>query len=149
MHSWYPGISAKRRKPCRGLPGADVGFNRQEAVDFVAARKEEQAKLDFKRGAGRIQITPVEVKLTEDLDVSAMPAEIRRKVQWNKKDKTLTITAPMSEEEAEEVQAAAVMEDTRGGDSKGGGGQPDNGRRAFSDAFRTGRNAFMFRKWKS
>ena len=55
----------------------------------------------------------MEVKLTEDLDVSAMPAEIRRKVQWNKKDKTLTITAPMSEEEAEEVQAAAVMEDTR------------------------------------
>jgi type III restriction enzyme len=89
------------------------GFNRQEAADFVAAKLPEQAKLDFKRGAGRIQITPVEVKLAEELNLANMPADVRKKLQWNQKKKTLTITAPMSPEEAEEVQAVAVMEDTR------------------------------------
>jgi len=79
----------------------------------VAAKLPEQAKLDFKRGAGRIQITPVEVKLAEELNLANMPADVRKKLQWNQKKKTLTITAPMSPEEAEEVQAVAVMEDTR------------------------------------
>ncbi len=90
-----------------------AGFNRQEAVEFVSAKRAEQAKLDFKRGGGRIQITPVEVKLPEELDVSKVSKETKRKLKWSKKTKTLIITAPMSQAETAEVQAAAVMDASR------------------------------------
>lgn len=89
------------------------GFNRQEAAEFVSAKKKEQAKLDFKRDPRRIQITPVEVPLAEELDVSTVSRETRRKLKWSKKTKTLTILAPMSTEETEEVLTAAVMEVSR------------------------------------
>ncbi|MCK4564182.1 MAG: DEAD/DEAH box helicase family protein [Verrucomicrobia bacterium] len=89
------------------------GFNRQEAAEFVSAKKQEQAKLDFKRGGGHIQITPVEVKLVEELDVSKVSPATKKKLRWSKKTKTLTITAPMSPAETEEVQAAAVMDASR------------------------------------
>lgn len=89
------------------------GFNRQEAAEFVSAKKQEQAKLDFKRGSGHIQITPVEVKLSEELDVSKVSKEIKRKLKWSKKTKTLTFTAPMSEDETKEVLSSAVMDASR------------------------------------
>ncbi len=90
-----------------------AGFNRQEASEFVSAKKQEQAKLDFKRGAGRITIKPVEVTLSEELDMSMVSSETKKKLHWNKKNRVLTITAPMSAAEAEEVQAAAVMDINR------------------------------------
>jgi len=89
------------------------GFNRQEASEFVSARSPEQAKLDFKRGEGRIRITPVEVKLGEELDVSRLSAQTKRKIDWNKKSRLLTFNAPLTEEESEEVSQAAVMDATR------------------------------------
>jgi len=89
------------------------GFNRQEAAEFVAAKKLEQAKLDLNRGLGRIQITPVEVKLPEELDVSKLSKEAKKKLTWSSKTRTLTITAPMSVAETVELQAAAVMEASR------------------------------------
>jgi len=89
------------------------GFNRQEAADFVSARRPEQAKLDFRRGGGRIQITPVEVKLPEVLDISKVSKETKRKLKWSKKNQTLTITAPLSEEETLEVQTVALMDNSR------------------------------------
>ncbi|RKX37535.1 MAG: restriction endonuclease subunit R, partial [Verrucomicrobia bacterium] len=89
------------------------GFNRQEAVEFVAARKQEQAKLDFRRGGGRIQFTPVEVKLPEELDISKVSKETKKKLKWSKKTRTLTITAPISPSETVEVQAATVMDPSR------------------------------------
>ncbi|MGE4488827.1 MAG: DEAD/DEAH box helicase [Kiritimatiellales bacterium] len=89
------------------------GFNRQEAAEFVSAKKPEQEKLDFRRGDGRIQITPVEVKLPEELDVSGISRETRQKLTWSKKTRTLTITAPISPAETEEVRSAALLEDSR------------------------------------
>jgi type III restriction enzyme len=89
------------------------GFNRQEAAEFVTAKKAEQAKLDFKRGGGRIEFTAVEVKLPEELDVSKVSRETRRKLKWSKKTKTLTFTAPVSEAETLEIQAAAIMDSSR------------------------------------
>jgi len=89
------------------------GFNRQEASEFVSARSPEQGKLDFKRGEGRIRITPVEVKLGEELDVSRLSAQTKRKIDWNKKSRMLTFNAPLTEEESEEVSQAAVMDATR------------------------------------
>lgn len=92
---------------------ADAGFNKQEASEFVATRTPEQEKLDFKRGEGRIRITPVEVKLGEELDVSKLSAQTKRKVDWNKKEKVLTFNAPLTEEETEEVSQGALMDATR------------------------------------
>lgn len=97
-----------------------AGFNRQEAVEFVAAKKPEQAKLDFKRGGGRIRITPVEVKLGESLDMSKVSATTKTKLKWSSAKKTLTFTAPLSPEETEEVQAAAVMDVSREAIAKAG-----------------------------
>ncbi|GAA5482171.1 DEAD/DEAH box helicase [Haloferula sargassicola] len=96
------------------------GFNRQEAAEFVAAKSPEQAKLDFKRGGGRIRITPVEVKLGESLDMSKVSATTKKKLKWSNARKTLTFTAPLSQEETEEVQAAAVMDVSREAIAKAG-----------------------------
>lgn len=89
------------------------GFNRQEASEFVAARTPEQAKLDFKRGEDRIRITPVEVALHEEFDLSRLSAQTKRKVEWNKKEKVLVLIQPLTEEETEEVSRGAVMDATR------------------------------------
>lgn len=89
------------------------GFNHEEAADFVSARKKEQAKLDFKRPGGRIKITPVDVDLGEEIDFKKIPAPIRKKLKWNKKKRQLTIEAPLSDAETEEVKAVAVMEQTQ------------------------------------
>lgn len=90
-----------------------AGFNRQDAAEFVAARRSEQAKLDFRRGIGRIEITPVEIKLPEELDMSKVSRETKRKIKWSKKTRTLTILEPISQKETLEVKAVAVMEDSR------------------------------------
>jgi len=89
------------------------GFNAQEAAEFVAARTPEQAKLDFKRGGGRIRITPVEVKLAEAINFAHLPPATKRKLTWSAKTQTLTIHAPMSREEAEELSATALMDASR------------------------------------
>lgn len=96
------------------------GFNRQEAAEFVAARTPEQRNLDFKRGTGRIRITPVEVTLGEDLDLAKVSASTRKKLKWSKQKRVLTITAPMSPAETEEVQGAAVMDASRDAIGQGG-----------------------------
>jgi type III restriction enzyme len=96
------------------------GFNRQEAAEFVSAKKPEQAKLDFKRGSGRIRITPVEVPLPEEIDMSKVSPATKKKLKWSKKKRVLTITAPMSPAETEEVQGAAVMDASRDAIGKGG-----------------------------
>lgn len=89
------------------------GFNKREAAEFVAARMAEQEKLDFKRGEGRIRITPVEVTLHEEFDLSKLSAKTKRKVEWKPKEKLLVLNAPLTEEETEEVSLGAVMDATR------------------------------------
>ena len=111
------GETAERLRECLVQSS---GFNKREASEFVSARTPEQSKLDFKRGEGRIRITPVEVKLSEELDVSRLSAPTKRKVDWNKKDRLLTVNAPLTEEETEEVSRAAVMDATREAISRAG-----------------------------
>lgn len=89
------------------------GFNREEAADFVSAKSESQNKLDFTRGKGRVEFTPMSVKLPEDLDISLLPATTKRKIKWSKSKKELLINAPLSEAETEEIQKTAVLEDSR------------------------------------
>lgn len=88
-----------------------AGFNRHDAAEFVAARKMEQAKLDL--SGNRIRFTPVEVKLAEELNLSSLSRPTRKKLDWSKKSKTLVFTAPLSEAETLEIQAAAIMDSSR------------------------------------
>lgn len=90
-----------------------AGFDREEAADFVAARKSEQRKLDFKRGGKRTVFTPMSVPVSEKLDVKKLSPELKRKVKFRPKEKELDINAPLSEEETEELQESAVMDDTK------------------------------------
>lgn len=89
------------------------GFNREEAAEFVAAKRLEQSKLDYKRGDGRIQITPVDVVLGEEIDFKSIPVATRKKLSWDKKSKTLSVTAPLTEAETAEARASAIMEQTQ------------------------------------
>ncbi|MCB1093102.1 MAG: hypothetical protein KDL87_16305, partial [Verrucomicrobiae bacterium] len=89
------------------------GFEREEAADFVAAKKTEQTKLDFHRGPRRVVFTPVSFQVPEALDTTKLSPELKKKVHFSPKKKELEIKAPLSEEETEELQQAAVMDDTR------------------------------------
>lgn len=89
-----------------------AGFNHQEAVEFVRAQKSEQNRFDFGR-TGRIHVQPVEVSVPENLDLSKVSKELKKKISWQKKSKTLTLKVPLTEEETVEIQKAAVMDTSR------------------------------------
>ncbi|MDF1659401.1 MAG: DEAD/DEAH box helicase family protein [Verrucomicrobiales bacterium] len=90
-----------------------AGFDREEAADFVSARKTEQGNLDFKRGGKRVVFTPMTVPVSETLDVKKLSPELKKKVKFRPKSQELEINAPLSEAETDELQESAVMEDTR------------------------------------
>lgn len=88
-----------------------AGFDRKEVKDFVVAARTEQARFDLK-GPGRIVMTPVEVPLAASPDLKAAPKELRDKLSWDPKRQTLTLDAPLSEDETA-VLLAAVAEPAR------------------------------------
>jgi type III restriction enzyme len=87
------------------------GFEEREASSFVSAGREEQGKLDI--GSGKITITPVVVMLTEKPDLAVLPKETKAKLSWDAKKGHLTISAPLSVEEAEAVQHTVTGETSR------------------------------------
>lgn len=88
-----------------------AGFERREVGDFVRAVKPEQDILDISSRPGRIVITPVAVQLAEKPDMRSIPKEVRGKLDWNKTKQTLTINAPLNDDEAA-VLRASVTETT-------------------------------------
>ena len=86
-----------------------AGFERKDANQFVAAQKSEQSGMDF-GGRAKIVFTPVAVALPKK---PAIPESLKDKLEWDKGSKTLTITAPISETEAEEVAQAVADEAVR------------------------------------
>lgn len=96
------------------------GFNKEEAAEFVAAKRLEQGKLDYKRGGGRIQFTPVDVDLNEKIDFKSIPVKTRKKLSWNEKKKRLSFVAPLDEGETALVKASALMEQTQEAIEKAG-----------------------------
>jgi type III restriction enzyme len=90
---------------------AGAGFERREVAEFVTAAKAEQARLDLEGNAGRIVVRPVEITLTEKPDLKSVPKPVRDKVSWDDKRSTLTITTPLTGDEAE-VLKASVKSDT-------------------------------------
>ncbi|MHB8912347.1 MAG: DEAD/DEAH box helicase, partial [Lysobacter sp.] len=90
-----------------------AGFDRREVGDFLIAAKTEQARLDLKARPGRIVMTPVAVTLTEKPDLKAIPKELRDKLSWDNKLRTLTLDAPLSEDETVALQQAVADEPAR------------------------------------
>jgi len=97
---------------------AGAGFERREVNEFVTAAKAEQARLDLEGHAGRVIVRPVVMTLTEKPDLKTVPKPVRDKVSWDGKRNTLTISAPLTEDETvtlkasvnSETAAAAIVE---------------------------------------
>lgn len=89
---------------------AGAGFERREVTEFVTAAKAEQARLDLEGHAGRVVVRPVAITLTEKPDLKQVPKPVRDKVSWDGKLNTLTITTPLTEDEAEVLKASVTSE---------------------------------------
>lgn len=87
---------------------AGAGFERREVAEFVTAAKAEQARLDLEGHAGRVVVRPVEITLTEKPDLKSVPKPVRDKVTWDGKLSKLTITTPLTEDEAEMLKASVT-----------------------------------------
>lgn len=89
---------------------AGAGFERREVTEFVTAAKAEQARLDLEGHAGRVVVRPVAITLTEKPDLKSVPKPVRDKVSWDGKLNTLTITTPLTQDEAEVLKASVTSE---------------------------------------
>jgi type III restriction enzyme len=89
---------------------AGAGFERREVTEFVTAAKAEQARLDLEGHAGRVVVRPVAITLTEKPDLKSVPKPVRDKVSWDGKLNTLTISTPLTEDEAEVLKASVTSE---------------------------------------
>ena len=89
---------------------AGAGFERREVTEFVTAAKVEQARLDLEGHAGRVIARPVAITLSEKPDLKSVPKPVRDKVSWDGKHNTLTISTPLTEDEAEVLKASVTSE---------------------------------------
>jgi type III restriction enzyme len=89
---------------------AGAGFERHEANEFVAAAKQEQGRLDLDGHMGRVIVRPVVVTLAEKPELKKVSKEIRDKLSWDNAAKTLTVTAPLTEDEAEQLRQTVTTE---------------------------------------
>ena len=89
---------------------AGAGFERREVTEFVTAAKAEQARLDLDGHAGRVVVRPVAITLSEKPDLKRVPKPVRDKVSWDGKLNTLTISTPLTEDEAEVLKASVTSE---------------------------------------
>ena len=87
-----------------------AGFNRKDVNDFVTGAKPEQDRLDLDRHAGRVVVRPVAITLTEKPDLKSVPKAVRDKVIWDGKLNTLTINAPLTEDESALLSASVASE---------------------------------------
>jgi type III restriction enzyme len=89
---------------------AGAGFERREVTEFVTAAKAEQARLDLEGYAGRVVVRPVAITLTEKPDLKSVPKPVRDKVTWDGKLNTLTITTPLTEDEAAVLKTSVTSD---------------------------------------
>lgn len=89
-----------------------AGFEKAAAWQFVAAVKDEQDRLDF-TPLRRVEMRPVVVELPEKPDLTKLPAALKKKVQWDAKARTLTITKPVAPEEDEAFCKIVVWEESQ------------------------------------
>ncbi len=89
---------------------AGAGFERREVASFVTAANAEQSRLDLEGHAGRVVVRPVAITLSEKPDLKSVPKSVRAKVSWDGKMNTLTISTPLTEDEAEVLKASVSSE---------------------------------------
>ncbi len=89
---------------------AGAGFERREVSEFVTAAKVEQSRLDLEGHGGRVVVRPVAITLSEKPDLKGVPKLIRDKLSWDGKLNTLTISAPLTADEAETLKASVTSE---------------------------------------
>lgn len=89
---------------------AGAGFERHEASEFVTAALPDQARLDLEGHAGRIGVRSVAITLSEKPDLKRVPKPVRDKVSWDGKLNTLTISTPLTEDEAKVLKASVTSE---------------------------------------
>lgn len=89
---------------------AGAGFERREVAEFVTAAKTEQGRLDLEGHAGHVFVRPVAITLPEKPDLKHVPKPVRDKVSWDGKLNTLTISTPLTEDEAEVLKASVSSE---------------------------------------
>lgn len=87
---------------------AGAGFERREVAQFVAAAKAGQGQLDLEGHARRVVVRPVTITLSEKPDLKRVPKPVRDKVSWDGKRNTLTISTPLTEDEAEVLKASVI-----------------------------------------
>lgn len=93
-----------------------AGFERKEATQFVTAEKPEQGRIDLEGLGDRVEVRPIQINLPTKPDFKGVPKPVKDKVEWDSKSKTLTISKPLTEDEAEvlkttvkEVEAQAAI----------------------------------------
>jgi type III restriction enzyme len=91
----------------------NAGFERKEVAEFVAAARDEQGRLDLEARPGRIVVRPVAVTLPEKPNLKNVPKHVREKVSWDDKEKTLTISKPLTLDEEAELKQAVTGEHSR------------------------------------
>lgn len=84
---------------------AGAGFERREVAEFVTAARAEQGHLDLAGHARRVVLHPVTIALPEKPNLKLVTKPVRDKLSWDAKAGTLTITAPLSAEEGDELKA--------------------------------------------
>ena len=89
---------------------AGAGFERREVAEFVTAARPEQARLDLEGHAGRFIVRPVIITLPEKPDLKSVPKPVRDKVSWDARLNTLTISAPLAQDEAEFLKTSVTSE---------------------------------------
>lgn len=90
-----------------------AGFERKDAADFVIPATPDQGRLDFARFAARVVVKPVEVTLSQKPNLGPRGKSVREKITWNDKTKTLTISAPLTEEETNALAEAVSVDAER------------------------------------
>lgn len=89
---------------------AGAGFERREVAEFVTAAKAEQGRLDLEGHVGRVVVRPVAIILSEKPDLKSVPKPVRDKVSWDGKLNTLTISTPLTVDEAELLKASVTSQ---------------------------------------
>jgi len=89
---------------------AGAGFDRREVTEFVTAARGDQGRMDMEGHAGRVVVRPVAITLSEKPDLKSVPKPVRDKVSWDGERNTLTISKPLTEDEAEVLKASVRSE---------------------------------------
>ena len=95
---------------------AGAGFERRRSHRVRYCRQGRAGRLDLEGHAGRCCRSAGCDTLSEKPDLKSVPKPVRDKVSWDGKLNTLTISTPLTEDEAEVLQASVTSRNRCGGD---------------------------------